>query len=175
MSTEACRAPAVERWYLVRSLTGREVIADQHLRRQGFVTFLPRRARTVRHARRIQVTLGAYFPGYLFARLDLDRDRWRSINGTVGVAHLVGHGDRPAPAPRGLVEAMCAAADERQVLAGPQLAAGQRVRIVAGAFADSLAVIERLDDAGRVRVLLEIMDGARVPLTLQREFVAESG
>ncbi len=163
------------RWYLVRALTGREVVAEQHLRRQGFVTFLPRRPRTVRHARRIQVALGAYFPGYLFVRLDLGRDRWRSINGTVGVAHLVGHGDRPCPAPKGLVEALRAVADDRHVLSGPLLGAGQRVRVVAGAFADHLAVIERLDEAGRVRVLLEIMDGARVPLTLHRDFVAGAG
>ena len=58
-----------------------------------------------------------------------------------------------------------AAADARGVIEGPPLQAGQRVRIIAGAFADKLAIIERLDDAGRVRVLLDIVSG-RVPVTI---------
>jgi len=59
------------------------------------------------------------------------------------------------------------------VLTGPPLKAGQTVRITAGAFADQLAVIERLDDAGRVRVLLEIM-GAPAPVSLRRDYLAET-
>jgi transcriptional antiterminator RfaH len=47
------------------------------------------------------------------------------------------------------------------------------VRIVAGAFADQLAVIERLDEAGRVRVLLEIV-GGQVPVTVARDFLNAS-
>ena len=159
------------RWYLVRTLTGREAIAQEQLSRQAFVTFLPRQPKTVRHARRLTVTLSAFFPGYLFTHLDLSRDRWRSINGTIGVASLVGPGDRPAPVPRGVVEALAAAADARGVICGPPLEAGQTVRITAGAFADQLAVIERLDGAQRVRVLLDIVSG-KVPLDIRREYLS---
>lgn len=166
-ATEADEGP---RWRLVRALTGREVFAGEHLERQGFRTFLPKQHKTVRHARKVRVTLGAYFPGYLFVEVDLARDRWRSINGTLGVAHLVGGAERPTPVPRGVVEALIAAADERGVLTGPPLKAGQKVRIVAGAFADKLAVIERLDEAGRVRVLLEIISG-QVAVTVARDFL----
>jgi len=164
---------AEARWYLVRAQTGREAFAVEHLERQAFVTFLPRQPRSVRHARKLTVKLGAYFPGYLFVQLDLARQRWRSINGTLGVIHLVGRGERPAPVPNGVVEALQAAADARGVLQGPQLQAGQQVRIIAGAFADKLAVIERLDDAGRVRVLLDIVSG-RVPITIGREMIGEA-
>jgi transcriptional antiterminator RfaH len=161
------------RWRLVRARTGREIFAAGQLTRQGFRVFLPKQMKTVRHARRIRVALAAYFPGYLFVRLDLAADRWRAVNGTLGVAHLVGAGEHPAAAPHGVVEALIAAADERGVLAGPPLAAGQTVRIIAGAFADQLAVIERLDGAGRVRVLLEIV-GGHAPVSLRRDFVAET-
>ncbi len=160
------------RWYLVRALTGRETFAVEQLGRQGFVTFLPRQPKTIRHARRLRVRLAAYFPGYLFVQLDLARQRWRSINGTLGVAYLVGPAERPTPAPKGVVEALIAAADARGVLEGPPLQTGQKVRIIAGAFADKLAVIERLDDAGRVRVLLEIVSG-RVPVTIDREMLGD--
>ena len=163
----------VVRWYLVRAITGRENLAVEQLERQGFVTFLPKQPKTIRHARRLTVRLAAYFPGYLFVQLDLARQRWRSINGTLGVAHLVGPGDQPAPVPMGVVEALAAAADARGVLEGPPLQAGQQVRIIAGAFADKLAVIERLDEAGRVRVLLNIVSG-RVPVTIDREMIGET-
>jgi transcription antitermination factor NusG len=178
MSTEAAPAPGLPseegpRWRLVRALTGREVFADEQLRRQGFVTFLPKQLKTVRHARKVRVALGAYFPGYLFVELDLARHRWRSVNGTLGVSHLIGPEDRPTPAPHGVVEALIEAADERGVLTGPPLQAGQRVRIIAGAFADKLAVIERLDDAGRVRVLLDIIE-RQVAVSVTRDFLSAS-
>ena len=107
------------------------------------------------------------------ARRDRVVRRWRSINGTLGVSHLVGPAERPSPVPTGVVEALIAAADARGVLSGPPLEAGQTVRIIAGAFADQLAVIERLDEAGRVRVLLEIVTGT-VAVTLAREMLHET-
>jgi transcriptional antiterminator RfaH len=53
------------------------------------------------------------------------------------------------------------------VLRNPDLVQGETVRIVSGAFADFIGVLDRLDDAGRVRVLLEIL-GTSVPVTLDR-------
>jgi transcriptional antiterminator RfaH len=165
--------PTGRRWRLVRTLTNREMFAAEQLARQGFEVFLPKQMKTVRHARRIRVALAAYFPGYLFVAIDVAKDRWRSVNGTLGVAHLISHGERPAVVPPGVVEALIEAADARGVLNGPTLKAGQTVRITAGAFADQLAVIERLDDAGRVRVLLEIV-GGQVPVSLRRDYVSET-
>ena len=172
-SPHTAQGRAGPRWYLVRALTGRETFAVEHLERQGFVAFLPKHPKTVRHARRLSVRLAAYFPGYLFVQLDLARQRWRSINGTLGVAYLVGPGERPAPVPKGVVEALIEAADASGILQGPPLQAGQTVRIIAGAFADKLAIIERLDDAGRVRVLLDIVSG-RVPVTIERGLLGEA-
>ena len=57
-----------------------------------------------------------FFPGYLFIVLDLTRHQWRSVNGTFGVSRLVMRGDQPHPAPRGVVEALIAAADARGIL-----------------------------------------------------------
>jgi transcription elongation factor/antiterminator RfaH len=174
-ATPAAHPSAEEgpRWRLVRALTGREVFAAEQLERQGFVTFLPKQLKTVRHARKVRVALGAYFPGYLFVEIDLAKDRWRSVNGTLGVSHLVGAEERPTPVPRGVVEALIEAADARGVLSGPPLSAGQKVRIIAGAFADQLAVIERLDDAGRVRVLLDIIN-RQVSVSVARDFLSAS-
>lgn len=165
-----------ERWYAVQCLAHREATALAHLQNQNFETFLPRRRKTRRHARKFDIVLAPFFPGYLFVKLDLGRDRWRSINGTRGVAHLVMRGEGPAPAPVGIIETLREACDDAGILQLPDidnLEAGQTVRILSGAFADLVGELDRLDESGRVRVLLDIM-GGKVPILLPREDVARA-
>ena len=166
---------ATERWYLVRTLSGREISAERQLQNQGYISFLPKHVKTIRHARKLTHAVGAYFPCYLFVSLDLEHDRWRSINGTFGVSHIITAGDRPAPVPEGVVEALVAASDERGVLVRQtHFSEGEQVRLIAGPFADQLGVIDRLDEGGRVRVLLELMVG-HVPLLIGHEALARVG
>ena len=51
------------------------------------------------------------------------------------------------------------------------LVKGQHVRILSGPFADLVGTLERLDGAGRVQVLLEMME-TWVPVTLHRSALA---
>lgn len=72
-----------------------------------------------------------------------------------------------------MVEALVAACDARNVLrfdGNGRLRIGDRVRILAGPFADKFGVLERLGDQGRVRLLLEIM-GGRVPVEVSSEIL----
>ncbi len=150
------------RWFAVHSLPHREAGAQRQLENQGFHTFLPRCLKARRHARKLENVLAPIFPRYLFVVLDLGRDRWRSVNGTFGVARLVTAGDRPQPAPHGVVEALIAVADARRLLRfdeGGRLAVGQKVRILAGPFAEQIGLLQSLDDNGRARLLLDIMGG----------------
>ena len=164
------------RWYAVHCLSNRETMASLNLLNQDFPIFLPRRQRTRRHARKIDVVLAPFFPGYLFVHLDLKRDQWRKVNGTYGVGRLVMQGEAPAPAPRGVVEALREACDESGVLRlpGDELKPGQSVRIVAGPFSDFVGEIDRLEDSERVRVLLDIMGGG-VPVMLPKNCVLPAG
>ena len=159
------------RWYAVQTQPNRELRAKGQLENQAYKVFLPRRLKTVRHARKLTDVAAPFFPRYLFIRLDLTRDRWRSVNGTFGVTRLVMQGEMPHPVPRGVVEAMLASVDDKGFLClGESLKVGSQVRLAAGPFADQLATLDRCDDCGRVRVLLEIM-GASVPVQLERKFV----
>jgi transcription elongation factor/antiterminator RfaH len=147
-----------ERWYAVHTLPFAEARAEGQLHRQGFRTFQPKRHKTVRHARKSITVEAPFFPRYLFIVLDLSRHQWRSVNGTFGVSRLVMRGDQPHPAPRQVVEALIAAADARGILQfGDKLQVGGPVRLMAGPFAEQLAILDHLDDAGRVRVLLDIL------------------
>jgi transcriptional antiterminator RfaH len=156
-----------ERWFCVRTQPRKEILAGLNLNRQGFRTFLPRLTRTVRHARQTRTVKTPLFPGYLFTPLDLTRDQWRRINGTMGVLSLIMENIQPQPVPAGVVEAIIdlTAADET-VVWGQRLTPGGQVRILTGPFADQLGTLCTLDDHGRARVLLEIM-GATRTLTLE--------
>jgi transcriptional antiterminator RfaH len=48
---------------------------------------------------------------------------------------------------------------------------GQAVKVTAGPFADLVGQLERLDDNGRVRVLLEIL-GGKVRVALPQDLLA---
>jgi transcriptional antiterminator RfaH len=161
-----------ERWYVAQTLQQREKVAQLHLRLQGFRSFFPCFRKTVRHARKLHDVVAPVFRGYIFVIFDAERDRWRSINGTLGVARLLTADGQPVPVSAGVVEALVGALDRSGlVLLGADLRPGEAVRIVAGPFAGGLGVLERLDAKGRVRVLLNIM-GGQAPLVIDRVHLA---
>ena|SRR5215208_7796502 len=129
-----------------------------HLARQGFAVLLPRHVKTVKHARKFRTIEAPLFPGYLFVSLHLGQDRWRSINGTFGVRSLIMAGERPVAVPKGIVESLIAMQDFRgRINFAADLHIGQRAKLLAGPFADMVGELEWLNEAGRVRVLLELM------------------
>jgi transcription antitermination factor NusG len=163
-----------ERWFVARVLTHQENRAQFNLHRLGFRSFLPRLRRTVRHARKLRDTLNPLFPGYIFVIIDLSKHRWRSINGTFGVASLIMGGEQPMPVPPHVVEALVASCESHGVVRlDDGLEIGQKVRILSGPFAETICRLAHLDDRGRVGVLLEIM-GMEVPTQLDRSAIASA-
>ncbi len=160
--------PDGQRWFVVQTLSSREAGAWAQLSRQGFHAFLPRICKTIRHARKLRTVLAPVFPGYLFVALDVEQDRWRSINGTFGVARLITARERPVAVPAGVVESLLEMLDGDSIMRFDDgLRVGHRVEVVSGPFAQAMGQLQRLDSAGRVRVLLEIM-GGQVPVLVER-------
>ena len=128
--------------------------------RQGFHSFLPRFRRTVRHARRQVDKLLPLFPGYLFVRLDLSTDRWRAINGTIGVRSLVMRAKQPVCCPGDFVSRLVAASDANGVIdVGPSQ---PTARLEAGGLCDLLRTLDGLDAAARGRLLQTVLSGDTV-------------
>jgi transcriptional antiterminator RfaH len=161
-----------ERWYVATTLPRKEGLAAANLRNQNYRSFLPLQLVTRRHARKFTTELAPVFPRYMFVILDIDRHRWRSVNGTLGVQRLITDGERPVAVVPGVVETMIASSDVRGVLVykSDELAIGDRVQLLAGPFAGSLGILKRLDGNGRVQLLLDLLGGP-VKATADRDGV----
>jgi transcriptional antiterminator RfaH len=156
------------RWFAASVQPGRCDVAELHLARQGFKSFVPKREAMVRSGRRLVSKVSPFFPGYMFISFDVERTRWRAVNATFGVRSLIMQGDRPVPVPAGLVESMLAMTEADGLLdVSGGLRPGDQVKLLAGPFTDLVGRLDRLDGGGRCRVLIEIMNGV-VPVAMER-------
>ncbi|HEX5422884.1 MAG TPA: transcriptional activator RfaH [Candidatus Acidoferrales bacterium] len=159
------------RWYAAQTQPHAEGRAVVNLEKQGLLAFCPRFRKSRRHARRLESVLVPLFPNYIFVQLDLLHDRWRCVNGTRGVTHMITQGEMPLALVPGIVESL----QQRTRADGsvdltPRLEVGQRVRVADGPFTDLVGTLEQLDSAGRIRVLLGLL-GRSVSVTLKGEAV----
>lgn len=152
-----------ERWFVVQSQPRKELFAAENLEKQKFRTFVPRLKKTVRHARRTQTVYAPLFPQYLFMVLNLDRDRWRSVLGTFGVSRIILDNGRPKPVPIGVVEMLGKAVGHDMAANFSDLVTvGADVRFLNGPLAEQIGRVVRLDEKGRVAVLMELLGAERV-------------
>jgi transcriptional antiterminator RfaH len=161
------------RWYVVQTQVNCEAKAAENLRRQDYETYLPRYLKRRRHARKVDFTAKPLFPRYLFVAIDVAAQRWRSIQSTFGVSHLVTNGDEPAALPEGVVRALKAREDDRGFVkldARPAFAPGDKVRVLAGAFMDNAGLFNGMADHDRVSILLDML-GRKVRVLLDADLV----
>ena len=167
----------MKKWYAVYTQARGEIKAAENLRRQGYEVYLPQFMRRIRHARRVDWNLSPLFPRYLFVSIDIDGQGWRSIQSTIGVTQMVCSGGRPLAVPSGVVGALRARENDRgAIVMGPSKTyrPGDQVQILFGAFGDSLAEFEKLDDQDRVVLLLDLM-GRRVKIKTSLDGIAAVG
>jgi len=150
----------LKRWYVAYTRTGMERIAQGHLENQGFTTYLPRRRKERRHARRTDSILVPLFPSYLFVAFDIGKDPWRSVNGTFGIRYLVGMGDTVSAVPESVIESIRARENAEgliDIAEQPPFAPGEVVEITRGALAAQTAIFKCANDNQRVTLLLSLL------------------
>jgi transcriptional antiterminator RfaH len=113
------------------------------------------------------------FPGYLFARLDIDSSAWLAARSAPGVIYFLGGEDAPTPIPDDLIEEISQRAEGANLAhQRPRFVSGQPVVIRHGPFSGLEAVFDGCQSArGRVRVLLEIVQ-RQVPVVLDIDEIA---
>jgi transcriptional antiterminator RfaH len=162
------------RWYVVQTHINSEAKAANNLARQGFGVYFPRYLKRRSHARKVDVVARPLFPRYLFVAIDLATQRWRSIQSTIGVSHLVSWRDRPASVHDDVVGALKQREDESGFIRlerRARFSPGDTVRILEGAFTDSLALVEGINDRERVAILLDFL-GRKVRVLVGADLIA---
>jgi transcriptional antiterminator RfaH len=155
-------------WFVAYTQPRNEVLASEHLERQGFEVYFPRYRKSRSHARRTDIVSSPLFPRYIFVGFDVMSAAWRSIRSTRGVIDLVRNGIDPVPVPGGTIEEIKAREDDSGfVVLGKHLhlARGDRFRIDSGPFASCEAIFESKRDEARVIALLNLL-GRKVSVEL---------
>ena len=161
-------------WYVVQTQVNAEAKAAHNLLRQGFEIYLPRYLKRRSHARKIEKVAAPLFPRYMFVNIDIATQRWRSVQSTYGVSHLVLNGSEPAPVAGAVIESLKAREDAAGYVKldqRPKFAIGEKVRVVAGVFAENLGLFEGMADRDRVSILLDLL-GRKVRVSIEAELVA---
>ena len=157
-----------QHWYVVRTKPRKEDFLAEQMEIRRIEIYSPRiRVQAVNpRARRIR----AYFPGYVFVHLDLERSGTFSLQYIPGAAGLVSFGGEVADVPDGLVHAIRRRVEEINIAGGELfdvLKQGQTVVIHSGPFAGYEAIFDaRLPGSDRVRVLLKLLKNRQMQVDL---------
>lgn len=149
-------------WYVIHCKASHDWQVERLVDSAGVEVFAPRILKTRR--RNGDKPL---FPGYVFARLDLQADTWSALRRLPGVRSLVEIGGGPCPVDDGVVAAIQRWVNDRAAT-GVQLVPGQRVSIKSGAFRDLEGIFcETLSGEERIAILIGLMrQQVRVELDL---------
>jgi transcriptional antiterminator RfaH len=152
-------------WFVVQLKPHGLKRAEENLMRQGFESFCPKRTETVLRNGSRKQKQAPLFPGYLFVAFDPGSSGWTSLHATRGVARLIVADIRkPTPLPAAFMAGLMARCDDQGLLGAPSdLNQGDRIRVLSGPFADTVASIETLEDHDRIRILMDIM-GRQTPI-----------
>lgn len=149
-------------WFLAQLKPNCARIADNHLTRQGFETFLPLEEETRPRRGKFVTAERPLFPGYIFVALDVARGLWSKVNSTRGVTRIVSFGTAPEPVPADLVSQLMRRCDgSGKLRATETVTQGDKVTMTTGPFAGFVAEVERIERDRRIWVLMEIMGGQK--------------
>jgi len=164
----------MKNWYAVHTHPRAENTVVNHLKRQGFDTYLPLFKKKRKHARRVDSVLVPFFPRYLFVGMNIENVRWRSIRSTVGVSNFICSGDTPIKVPEHVLGILKSREDENgliKLVTERIFETGDKVQIVDGAFSNFIAVVKEKRGTERVSLLLNLM-GSQITLNSSLESIS---
>ena len=124
-------------WYAAWTRSHCERAVAQQLSAKGFETFVPEIATWSRRGGEAHLIQAPMFPGYLFVRTAIDKQRYVEMLKARGLVRLLGDGwDRLAPVAANEIEAIQRVIDANvPAMPHPHLSRGDRVTVVAGPLA----------------------------------------
>ena len=167
-------------WYLVFTKPHHENIAEIHLKRQGFASYLPlmQQRKKTRKRNLYQVITEPLFPRYVFTYLKAGIDDWSKIRSTRGCVSLVHFGMLPARVPEKLVIDLRAAETDRHLPENaktPLLKPGEKLEVIEGLLEGYEGILEMQTSDQRVILLLKVAEGHTKKVSLPLTHVKCSG
>lgn len=155
-------------WYALQSKPRKEFsLFDQVLARR-IECYFPRVRVVPVNPRSAKVR--AYFPGYMFVHVDLQATGLSALQWLPFARGLVAFEGEPAPVPDGLVPALREKLAQIEANGGLQmdgLKPGEAIRVLDGPFRGYEGVFDaRMDEEGRVRILLNLLRDQQLRLTI---------
>jgi transcriptional antiterminator RfaH len=157
-------------WYLVQCKPRQNFRALENLERQGFTCFHPEISLQKVVRKELVDVREPLFPGYLFIQLDQVNDNWAPIRSTRGVNRIVRFNDGlPLAVSDSLIDDLRQRCQRGTEIA---FAAGDRVALTEGPFADLEAIFDCWEGEKRVVILLNLLQRQQriaVPANLLRK------
>jgi transcriptional antiterminator RfaH len=161
-------------WYAVSIKPHQEKQAELHIKRFGIECFLPllKENKIIRRTRK--TVIEPLFPGYLFARFDLDK-HYRAVSYATGVRKVVEFGTGPIELDATMIDAIKERLNDGYVTLMPvRPMHGQVVRIKGGPLGGLEAVfIREMPKKNRIVLFLTAL-GFQARLTMDSEHVSLS-
>ena len=141
-------------WYLLQTKFRQERKVARELEQQNINAFLPL-YRSEKIIKGVRVTKEEpLFSGYLFIELDIKNSNWTSIRSTRGVSKFVEFGEGASIVNPLIIESL---RNVESQPGEPYLEAGEKVRVMDGAFKGLEAIYQAADGTSRSYILMELM------------------
>ena len=159
-------------WYTVSTKPHQEKQAESHIKQWGIECLLPllKVSKVIRRVRK--TVIQPLFPGYLFARFELER-HYRAVSYATGVRKIVEFGSGPVELDATMIDAIKERLNDGCVTLMPvRPMEGQVVRIKGGPLAGLEAVfVRQMTDRNRALLLLNTL-GLHARLTIDIDQVS---
>lgn len=161
-------------WYLVRTKTGKERWVRDQLTTRAAEVFLPLLKAKVPRWGRMAISLGPLFPGYVFAKFDLQQ-KYFDIKYMSGVRGIVSAGTDPLAVPVAIVnEIRRRGVDDVIEIPEKPFGKGERVLVVDGPFRGFEAIFQHyLSGPERVAILLSAVESGGLRVVLSASALAK--
>jgi len=162
-------------WYVIRSKTNKESMLEKELDARKVICFFPYLKVNPVNPRSYQVK--PYFPNYLFVRANLEKEGKTFLKWIPYSQGLVQFGGEPVVVPDALVYGIQKSLNEINARGGLQndkFSSGDAVKVVGGQFRGYEGVFDAyMDGRDRARVLLDLLNGRKIPLKLNKQQIAK--
>ena len=158
-------------WYVVHTYSGYEnkvkaniekTIENRHLEEEILEVRVPMQDVVEMKNGARKTVQKKMFPGYVLINMVMNEDTWYVVRNTRGVTGFVGPGSKPVP----LTEAEMKPLGIKQENVSIDFAEGDMIVVVAGAWKDTVGVVQRIDYSKQTATINVELFGRETPVEI---------